>query len=369
MNDQSETIKQLNLGQGNTPLIRLYNLEKKLSWKGQLWAKCEYQNPTGSFKDRGSVAEILKALKENKKGIVCASTGNMAASLSAYAARASLRCIVVLPKGTPNSKLQQAIITGAKLVAINGNYDSCVGKAEELAKEKNYLLCGDYETRRIGQRMIGEELAQSKVKIDGFICPVGNGTVGCAISEGFATYKKYPTFIGVQGKGADPLVQAFNKTLSPFTPIRNPQTVASAMNVGNPLDGEITLYWIRKTKGQMISVTDKEILSAQKYLATTEGIFVEPAAAATIVALFKLSQRTTNLVVILTGHGLKGGVLRMAIQDKQPRRVDPKGLRPGEFGDTISTQIPQRRRPEERQSKQQVLRDKFGREIPADFIR
>lgn len=361
---------RLNIGQGYTPLIRLYNLEQTLKWQGKLWAKCEYQNPTGSFKDRGSVAEILEAIKQNKQGVVCASTGNMAASLSAYAARVDIPCIVVVPKKTPSSKLLQATIAGAQLLKINGNYDTCVIRAEKLAKEKNYLLCGDYEIRRKGQSEIGTELAKSDKNFDGFLCPVGNGTVGTAIAEGFAKYKKFPRFIGVQGKGADPLTIAWNQTLSPIVAINKPLTVASAMNVGNPLDGKLTLAWVRKTKGIMLSVNDEEILAAQKLLAQTEGIFVEPAAAATIAALKKLPNRTMNLVIILTGHGLKGGV-SMAEQPKpaekqKSRKVDPRGLRSGEFGDTTTTQIPPRRRQEQPQD---VLRDKFGREIPADFIR
>ena len=298
----------IQLGQGNTPLIRLFNLEKKLHWQGQLFAKCEYQNPTGSFKDRGSVAETLEALRLKKKGVVCASTGNMAASLTAFAAKANLSCIVVVPENTPQNKLKQALIAGAKLISVKGNYDVCVTKAKELAQEKNYLLCGDYEIRRIGQKSIGEELAKSEIAFDSFICPVGNGTVGCAISEGFAAYKKYPAFIGVQGKGADPLTKAFESMLSPIIPLENPQTIASAMRVGSPLDGELTLSWVRKTKGKMLSVTNDEILTAQKTLATTEGLYVEPSSAATIAALFKLSdEKTMNLVIILTGHGLKGG--------------------------------------------------------------
>ncbi len=295
----------LQLGQGNTPLIRLFNLEKKLQWKGQLWAKCEYQNPTGSFKDRGSVAEIKETIRLKKKGVVCASTGNMAASLAAYAARASLPCIVVLPDKTPESKMKQADIADAVLIKIKGNYDDCVKEAEKLVQKKDYLLCGDYEIRRKGQTTIGEELGKFPLSFDAFICPVGNGTVGCAIAEGLAKYNKFPAFIGVQGKGADPLTVAFNKTLSPIIPIKEPKTVASAMRVGNPLDGDLTLSWVRKTKGQMLSVSDEEIFFAQKLLAVTEGIYVEPAAAATVAIIPKLLERKKCMTLILTGSGLK----------------------------------------------------------------
>lgn len=345
----------INFGQGNTPLIRLYNLEQKLQWQGKLWAKCEYQNPTGSFKDRGSVAEISEAIKQKKQGVVCASTGNMAASLSAFAAKAQLSCIVVVPQKTPLAKLQQTLITNAQIIKVMGNYDACVKKAKAIALEKNYLLCGDYPIRRIGQQSIGTELANSGINFDAFICPVGNGTVGCAIAEGFATYKKFPQFIGVQGKGADPLTQAFEKKEKTFTPLLQPQTIASAMNVGNPLDGQLTLEWISKTKGIMLSVWDEEIVSAQKLLATSEGLYVEPAAAAAIAALMKLSNRTMNLVVILTGHGLKGGV-PMA-QENESKKADPRALSFGEFGDTAST-VAAGRKPETPRRRQKGKKEK-----------
>ncbi len=297
----------ISLQEGNTPLLQLINLEEILKWKGQIWAKAEYQNPTGSFKDRGSILEIGQALKEKKKGIVCASTGNMAASLAAYAARNKLCCLVVIPSSTPKNKLKQALISGAKLYKINGNYDQCVEKAIQISKKKNYLLCGDYELRRKGQSVIGIELAQSKICFDAFLVPVGNGTVGCAVSEGFALYKKYPSFIGVQAKGADPITKTWQKNSFKIFPLKKPKTIATAINVGNPLDGALTLEWIKKTKGTILSVNDKEIISAQKLLAQKEGIFVEPAAAATVAALIKIPNTNLSIVLILTGHGLKGG--------------------------------------------------------------
>lgn len=280
-------IKQLSLGEGNTPLIRLYNLEKILSWKGQLWAKCEYQNPTGSFKDRGSIAEISKALNQGKKGIVCASTGNMAASLAAYAARANLSCLVFIPESTPPSKMRQAIICGTKVIKIKGTYDDCVQKARTFSQKNNLLLCGDYEIRRLGQSSIGVELAKSDIKFDSFIVPVGNGTVGCAIAEGFAKENKFPKFIGARAIG-------------------NNCSVASAMKVKKPLDGNLTLNWIKRSKGQMISVTDNEILKAQKGLAENEGLYVESSSATTVAAISK-TRPTGNTVLILTGSGLKEG--------------------------------------------------------------
>ena len=295
----------LQIGQANTPLIRLSNLEEKLEWLGSLWAKAEYQNPTGSFKDRGSAAEITEALRQKKAGVVCASTGNMAASLAAYAAKANLQCVVVVPKNTPSNKLQQALMCGAKIIDRDENYDACISTAEEIAKKMNFLLCGDYALRRSGQVTIGEELAKDPINFDGFICPVGNGTVGCAIAEGFANLQKFPSFIGVQGKGADPLTIAWQTRSATFMPIAKPQTVALAMNVGKPLDGNLTLKLVRKTNGMLLSVSNEEIIAAQKLLAITEGIYVEPAAAATLAAVEKLANRKQCLVLILTGHGLK----------------------------------------------------------------
>ncbi len=295
------------MGEGNTPLFRLSRLERALNWQGELWAKAEYLNPTGSFKDRGSVFEVNEALKQGKKGVVCASTGNMAASLAAYAARVLLTCVVVIPKGTPDTKLKQALICGAQLIKIEGSYDMCVDVAKDLASKENLLLCGDYELRRIGQRSIGVELAKSPTTLDAFVCPVGNGTVGCAVIEGFESQAQLPKFIGIQGTGADPLTQAWRDNTA-IKPIPSPQTIASAMNVGNPLDGKLTLDWITKSNGAMLSVTNEEIRSAQKLIAQKEGIFVESAAAATVAGLIsyiKVKNINSKIVLILTGNGLK----------------------------------------------------------------
>ncbi|MCJ7826047.1 threonine synthase [Patescibacteria group bacterium] len=294
----------VSMGEGNTPLVRLRRLEQLLKWQGELWAKAEYMNPTGSFKDRGSVAEIKEARRLGKAGIVCASTGNMAASLSAYAARARLSCLVVVPETTPTGKLKQAIVCGATVIKVKGVYDACIDKASNIAQTKNYYLCGDYGVRRIGQQTIGIELAKSGVTFDAFICPVGNGTVGCAVSQGFAVSNQYPKFIGVQGKGADPIYQAW-KTNSSIIQITEPTTIASAMNVGNPIDGDLTLTLIQKTNGMMLSVSDEEIVKAQRLLAKTEGIFVEKAAAATVAGLSLLRNMNQRIVLILTGNGLK----------------------------------------------------------------
>jgi threonine synthase len=299
-------MNNISLGQFNTPLFRLFNLEKYLGWISEIWAKAEYMNPTGSFKDRGSVVEIKEAIRLKKKGIICASTGNMAASLSAYAAKVRLKCLIIVPDNTPSNKLKQALICGARLVKIKGNYDQCVLKAKELSIKDNLLLCGDYELRRIGQRPIGRELAESGIDLDAFVVPVGNGTLGCAIIEGFVEKNKWPRFIGVQGKGSDPLTEAWEKKQETFKAIKKPKTIASAMKVGNPLDGNLTLSWVRETNGMIVSVDDEEILDSQKLLAQKEGIYVETSAAATVSALLtnKIDKKL-SVVLILTGNGLK----------------------------------------------------------------
>jgi len=297
--------ESISLGEGNTPLIRLFNLEKLFDWQGQIWVKAEFQNPTGSFKDRGSVVEIKDALKQKKSGVICASTGNMAASLSAYAAKAKLNCLVVVPENTPEKKLKQATICGAKLIKVEGNYDICVKRAKEIAEKENLLLCGDYTLRRFGQRTIGKELAQSKINFDAFIVPIGNGTLGCAIIEGFVENEKYPQFIGIQGLDSDPIYKAWTNKKK-IVPIKNPQTIASAMKVGDPLDGELTLDWIKKTEGTVFSASDNEIIDTQKLLAKQEGIFVEKSSSATLIPLNQNKlNKNLKIVLILTGNGLK----------------------------------------------------------------
>lgn len=280
-------IESLSMGEGNTPLIRLSKLEKLFKWNGIIYGKAEYQNPTGSFKDRGSIAEITQAIERKKKGVVCASTGNMAASLSAYARRAGILCTVVIPDKTPINKIKQASICGAEFIRMNGAYDECVEVAKKIALDRDYLLCGDYETRRVGQRSIGREIAESKIKFDAFICPVGNGTVGCAIAEGLLEKNQQVSFIGVKG--------------------RRLQKAGSAMNVSNPLDSNLTTALITKTKGAFIAVTESELFEGQELLAKTEGIFVETSSASTVVALKKIRRNFKNIVLILTGSGLKEG--------------------------------------------------------------
>lgn len=297
----------VSLGEGNTPLLKLKNLSQELGM--QLWAKCEFLNPTGSFKDRGSAVEVSKALELGTTGVVCASTGNMAASLSAYAAKTALQCIVVVPAQTPETKLRQALICGAKLKKVAGNYDECVAVAQEIAQKQRYFLCGDYVVRREGQKSIGWELAQSGLEIDAIVVPVGNGTVGVAVMKGFfekALNKRLPLFIGIQGEHSNPIEKAW-RVGKKIKALAKTQTIASAFDVGNPLDGWLVLDWLEKSKGVMNVASDEEIRQAQKLLAEEEGLYVETASAATLIGVLKNREalQGQTVVLILTGSGLK----------------------------------------------------------------
>lgn len=296
------------LGEGNTPLLFLSKLSDQFGL--EIWAKCESQNPTGSFKDRGSVIEVTKALELGKKGVVCASTGNMAASLSAYAAKFDLKCKVVIPAITPEAKLQQATACGAELIKVDGPYDDCVGVAQAIAQKEDYFLCGDYLLRREGQKTIGYELANQG--FDGFIVPVGNGNVGIAIAQGLQEAEaakqesKLPKFIGIQAENVNPIEKAW-KTGTEIKAMSGTKTIASAFNVGKPLEGALTLSWVEKTKGSLVTVTDSEIINAQALLAKKEGLYVESTATTTLAGLLKIKEtlKGQKIVLILTGSGLK----------------------------------------------------------------
>ncbi len=302
--DKAVTRRRLSLGEGTTPLIRLNRLSKAVGC--DLWAKCEFMNPTGSFKDRGSIVETDMALKLKKEGVVCASTGNMAASLSAYAARAGLPCKVVVPDATPEGKLKQALAYGAELVRVTGNYDECVAIAERISREENYFLCGDYALRRAGQKGIGRELAGKD--FDAFIVPVGNGTAGIAIAQGLqeAEAEPLPRFIGVQAETVNPVEKAW-RTKRQIEAQPAETTVASAMNVRNPLDGQMTLQWVAKSGGLLTTITDEAIENARGLLAQQEGLYVERTAAAGLAMLLRDREQYNGrkLVIILTGSGLK----------------------------------------------------------------
>ena len=311
--------KIVTLKEGGTPLTRAKNLEKELNVK-ELYIKNEGLNPTGSFKDRGMTIGVSKALELGVKAVACASTGNTSASLAAYAAKAGIRCYVLIPsKKIAIGKLAQAILHGAKVISIKGNFDKALKIVREICSKHNiYLLNSINPWRLEGQKTIGYEIAeQLNYDVpDVIIVPVGNSGNIYAIWKGFKEFYEYgiidklPRMIGIQAKGASPIVNAVKNNRNEIIPIENPETIATAIRIGNPVNAPRALKAIKESKGYAEAVSDEEIIEAQKLLARKEGIGVEPASAASIAGLKKLLEegiidRDEKVACIVTGHALK----------------------------------------------------------------
>ncbi len=308
--------KIITLKEGGTPLYKADNLGKKLKLKN-VYIKNEGANPTGVFKDRGTLVEITKALELNAKAVCLASSGNMAASCAAYAAVASIPCYVLVPDGTPIGKLSQALTYGAKVIKIRDVYSTCAKLAVQMAKKNNFYLAGDYVFRREGQKSQSYEIIEQLrwQSPDYLIAPIGCGTNLSAIWKGFVEFyklgliNKLPKLIGVQPTGCDTIAKAIkNKTT--IKPLEKINTICSAVAVNNPLDGEIVLKAIRDSKGTAITVTDDEALEGEQILGREESIFVEPSAALAVAALQKLAKdhffnKEDKIVVLASGNGLK----------------------------------------------------------------
>ncbi|KUO42639.1 MAG: threonine synthase [Candidatus Hadarchaeum yellowstonense] len=312
--------KIVSLGEGGTPLIRCDRLSKEIGIE-ELYVKFEGSNPTGSFKDRGMTVGVTRALELGVRSVACASTGNTSASLAAYAARAGLRCVVVLPKGkVALGKLVQALIYGAKVLAIEGNFDEALAAVRQLCEKRGdiYLLNSLNPFRLQGQKSIGFEIAEQlgwRVP-DKVVVPMGNCANIWAIYKGFFEFKavgvtkEVPEMVGIQAKGASPIVKAIKRGLDTFEPVEKPETIATAIRIGNPVNGPKAIRAIRSSGGTAESVSDAEIIKAQKLLARLEGIGVEPASAATVAGLKKLARRgeiarDDCVVCVATGHLLK----------------------------------------------------------------
>ncbi|NJE26628.1 threonine synthase [Thermococcus sp. MV5] len=309
--------KRVSLNEGGTPLYRLENLQKELNMK-ELYVKNEGANPTGSFKDRGMTVGVSKALELGMDKVICASTGNTSASLAAYAARANIKAYVLVPSGKiALGKLAQAIVYGAKVVPIKGNFDDALRVVVEASEELGvYMLNSINPFRLEGQKTIAFEVFdQLKFVPDKVILPVGNAGNISAIWKGFkelyeaGIIDKLPQMIGIQAKGASPLVRAWKEKRA-FVSEENPETVATAIRIGNPANWPKAWKAVRESKGLLEDVSDEEILSAQRLLASKEGIFVEPASASSLAGLMKLKklgliEEDESVVLITTGHGLK----------------------------------------------------------------
>jgi len=316
-----EESKIVTLQEGGTPLYKCERLAERLGAKNlNLYVKNEGANPTGSFKDRGMTVGVSKALELNVKTVICASTGNTSASLAAYAAKAGLNCAVLVPRGKiALGKLSQAIMYGAKVVAVKGNFDAALKTVIDATNTLGLYLLNSINPFRIeGQKTAAFEICEQLgwKAPDRIVIPVGNAGNITAYWKGFKELEaleiieRLPKMTGVQASGASPIVKAFTNGSEILQPINNPETMATAIRIGNPFNWKRALKAIRESTGLALSVTDEEITYAQKLLARTEGIFVEPASAASIAGLKKLIESAEiaseeTVVCIATGNGLK----------------------------------------------------------------
>ena len=298
------------LKEGNTPLIEALNL-KKFMPKIKLYLKYEGLNPTGSFKDRGMTVAVSKAKEEGSKGVVCASTGNTSASAAAYAAKAGLKSIVLIPGGKiALGKLGQAIAYGAEVIAIDGNFDDALKLVKEISEKYSITLVNSINPYRLeGQKTASFEICDELEDSPEYLAlPVGNAGNITAYWMGFLQYKKagkiskLPKMFGFQASGAAPIVE--NRIF------KNPETIATAIRIGNPASWEKAILAKDESGGIIDKVTDEEILKAYKILAKEEGIFAEPASAASIAGVIKkynegYFKEGDKVVCILTGNGLK----------------------------------------------------------------
>ncbi len=300
----------ITLGEGDTPLVRSINLEKELGC-GELYFKLEGCNPTGSFKDRGMVLAIAKAVESRSKSIICASTGNTSASAAAYGARFGLSVVVIVPKGKiALGKFAQAIAYGAKIITISGNFDQALQIVRSLIEKYPITMVNSLNPYRIeGQKTAAFEVVDDLGDApDYHFIPVGNAGNITAYWKGYVEYKqagrasKTPKMMGFQAAGAAPIVKG--------KAIDKPKTFATAIRIGNPASWQKAVAARDQSGGIIDSVTDGEILAAYKLMASKEGIFGEPASSASLAGLIKMVRQGTNLkskkvVCIITGTGLK----------------------------------------------------------------
>jgi threonine synthase len=308
----------LSLGEGSTPLVRAERLARRVGCD-DLYLKLEMSNPTGSFKDRGMVVAVAKAIEEGSRAVLCASTGNTSASAAAYAARSGLEAFVLVPHGKiAQGKLAQAIVHGAKVVAIRGNFDDALRLARAITEEHPVALVNSVNPFRLeGQKTAAFEVVDSLGDApDMLFLPVGNAGNISAYWRGFVEYyqseesSKKPRMMGWQAEGAAPIVLG--------EPVANPQTIATAIRIGNPASWDLAVGARDESGGDIGTVTDDEIMESYRLLAQEQGVFAEPASAAGVAGLIKhaadhdLSGRT--IVCVITGHGLKDPDVAISLQ-------------------------------------------------------
>lgn len=302
----------VSLNEGDTPLIYACHLSDLLGNGIEVYLKYEGLNPTGSFKDRGMTVAVSKAIEEGSRAVMCASTGNTSASAAAYAARGGIKCIVLIPSGAiALGKLAQALIHGAKVIAIEGNFDDALTLVREITDKYPITLVNSINPYRIeGQKTGAFEICDA---FDGqapdyHVIPVGNAGNITAYWKGYKEYNKagksknLPKMVGFQAEGSAPIVKGHI--------VKKPETIATAIKIGNPASWKQAVAARDESGGEIGMVSDEDILNAYKILADREGIFAEPASAASVAGLIKYSQKGyfkkgSRVVCVLTGHGLK----------------------------------------------------------------
>ncbi len=309
------------LSEGNTPLILAKNLSGRIGGKFTVYLKYEGLNPTGSFKDRGMTVAVSKAKEEGQKAVICASTGNTSASASAYAVKAGLKSIVLIPEGAiALGKLAQALVHGAEVIPVKGNFDDAFKLVKKISEKYPVRLVNSINPHRIeGQKTAAFEICDVlKEAPDIQVMPVGNAGNITAYWKGYKEYHflqktgKLPVMCGFQAAGSAPIVRG--------EPVKNPETVATAIRIGNPASWKYAEAARDESGGLIDMVTDDQILEAYRFLSEKEGVFVEPASAASVAGLFKLKEagyfkkiekklenksKFVKIACILTGHGLK----------------------------------------------------------------
>ncbi|MDX6624485.1 MAG: threonine synthase [Solirubrobacterales bacterium] len=293
------------LNEGSTPLIEAHQLSERIGARAYL--KFEGANPTGSFKDRGMTVAVSRAKGRGAEAVICASTGNTAASAAAYAARAGLTGAVIVPEGKiAIGKLAQALMHGARVVALQGNFDDALTIVREIAQKHPVELVNSVNPHRIeGQKTGAFEIVEELGEAPGALAiPVGNAGNVTAYWRGFQELETAPVLYGFQAEGAAPLVVG--------EPVANPETVASAIRIGNPARWEEAMAAFTGSRGRVAAVSDEQILNAYRWLADTEGVFCEPASAASVAGLLahglpvvEGTEPPESVVCVLTGHGLK----------------------------------------------------------------
>jgi threonine synthase len=285
------------MGEGGTPLVPAEHLSELTGC--EVWLKLEGANPTGSFKDRGMTVAVSAAKAEGAEAVICASTGNTAASAAAYAARGGMRGAVIVPEGKiATGKLAQALMHGARVIALRGNFDQALTLVRELIRRHPIALVNSVNDFRVeGQKTAAFEVCDELGEAPDVLCiPVGNAGNVTSWWKGFQEYESAPRLHGYQAEGAAPLVQG--------APVDTPETVASAIRIGNPARWEDAMGAITSSRGEVRAVSDAEILDAYALLGAREGVFCEPASAAAVAGLLKYGAEG-RVVCVLTGHGLK----------------------------------------------------------------